>query len=69
MKTMAAQRFDREKLSFEEVILVDEDVKKETENEKVLSKLKGREKDQIGFYYKNEAGFMLLHRWEVLFPG
>ena len=53
MKTMAAQRFDKDKLSFEEVILVDEEVKKETENEKVLSKLKGREKGQVGFYYKN----------------
>ena len=43
-KTMSAQRFDREKLVFEEVILVDEEVKKETENEKALTKLKNREK-------------------------
>jgi len=28
MKTMAAQRFNQEKISFEEVILVDEDIKK-----------------------------------------
>lgn len=51
---MSAQRFDSNKVCFEEVILVDEDVKKETENEKALSKLKNKEsKEQVGFYYKN----------------
>lgn len=32
--------------------------------------MKNREKqEEKGFYYKNEAGFALLHRWEVLFKG
>lgn len=67
---MSAHRFDRYKMCFEEVILIDEEVKKETENERVISKLKQKDKsEQVGFYYKNETGFVLLHRWEVLFNG
>ena len=43
-KTMSAHRFDRNKLCFDEVILIDEEVKKETENERVISKLKPKDK-------------------------
>jgi hypothetical protein len=32
--------------------------------------MKNREKqEEKGFYYKNEAGFVLLYRWEILFKG
>jgi dynein heavy chain len=50
------------------VILIDEEVKKESENERVQ---KGKPKEgnsELGFWYKNEVGYVLLHRWEVAFP-
>lgn len=69
-KTLTAQRFDTTTLRFEEAILIDEEVKKETENDKTLQKHKSKEnKEEVGFWYKADVGYVLLSRWQVFFPG
>ena len=67
---MTAQRFDATTLQFHEAILIDEEVKKETENDKTLQKHKSKEnKEEVGFWYKADVGYVLLSRWQVFFPG
>ena len=68
-KSIPAHRFNQERMQFEEVVLIDEESKKDAENERMMKRPTGKkEKAEVGFWFKNESDFELLHRWQVLFP-